>query len=386
MWRGLLAGAFWGGLVGVLVLVVAALTLEERKVAQTPPGVAESPSLPVSLPRSPDTAPPLPGGHAHLTVSPPQVAPFRAVTQADARGLLPRPGKPPLPDLVAGGPLPSGPELPQLLPEPVTPVALPAGPAVTGIIPTVVPQPLGDDGAAALDVPHDVAAAAPSPRRPVTVAPPLKPAPLEEPGPLILAADAPQGATPPVDAAAPEVAVPAAALVRRAAAPGHPAGADTPTHPTEPAQAANADILASPLRAGPRIAFILAAQTAPVSAAVPDWVMTDQGVDVAPFQAVLVTDAEPQSGRPQIFAAGSGRAFAEARATGRRDALLAYARLNTAAEATPQTLRRIAARARRDGAVTVIIGADPALWAVLEIWLGAQASDLVSTPAVALLP
>ncbi|QIE42608.1 hypothetical protein G5B39_12125 [Rhodobacteraceae bacterium SC52] len=385
MWRGLLAGAFWGGLVGVLVLVVAALTLEGRKGADAPQAATDFPAVNVPLPRSPDTAPPLPGAHAKLADQAADDVAVSHLTRPDLRGLLPRPGKPALPDLIAADPPTKMAEAPPELPEPALPAQLPAGLEVAASIPTLAPPPAQHGGAAALGAPKDPAALRPPPGKPGTALATSLPAQPNAPGPLIAAVATPQGSQPPAESGLPEGIVPNLELVPRANLPEHPVEVGITARLPIPHQAASARILASPLRAGPRIAFILTTDTA-LGRPVPDWIMTDHGSGVAPFQAVLWTEATPETDLPQVFAVGSGRAFAEVRAGGRHDALLAYARLDSAADATQQILRRIAARARRDGDVSVLVGSDPALWAVLENWLGDQAQDLVPMPAAALLP
>jgi hypothetical protein len=66
-------------------------------------------------------------------------------------------------------------------------------------------------------------------------------------------------------------------------------------------------------------------------------------------------------------------------------ALRVYTRLGGPAMADATALARIGTRARRDGAVAVLVAPDPALWARLEAWLSGPARDLAPVGAARLL-
>jgi hypothetical protein len=400
MGRGLLAGAFWGGLLGALVLVVAALVLEGRKPdLGAADGGAPVAAAPTALPPPPDRAPTLAAGAAQAVAPPDDTSARARVPQPDTRGLLPRPPKP---DLV---PLSGLQMAPDLLAADVPPRAVVSHTAPDAA-PTrvVVPLPAAGD-----KVPGPLArsiaappARSPAPGPMVAAAetlPTQAPSVPEAPVPVIVGGSGPNlsaGTIPPasgdMDLRAAVPAVPAqGATVARAAAPGRPARPGASPMPRAWPQAAPAPpaLLASALRTGPRIAAVLAPGAAP-SRPLPEWIMTGPDGAQTPFRARLVQGGDatptPADASPLVYPPDATPAFVAARTHRGARPLLAYARLDTASDATRTTLQRIAARARRDGAVTVLVGDDPALWDLLEAWLGGRARDLVPVPAAALLP
>ena len=127
----------------------------------------------------------------------------------------------------------------------------------------------------------------------------------------------------------------------------------------------------APPALGPQVAFILDGDT---DAALPGWLRA---------RAVRSAgDAMGLAGGGALLVKADAVAdYLSARAAG-RPALLVYDRLDTG-DAT--ALERIAARARRDGAVAVLVAPDAALWTRLGAWLEGPARDLVPVSAATLL-
>lgn len=387
MARGLVSGVILGSLVGGLVLLLAALVLDLGPVPERPdvPDVSEGPDLAVAQAPDPSgdsrigtepVAPDAPDGPGIAPVllqgvhgfRPPAPSLARPIAlAAPGRPVLPRPALPVLPRLITGGAMPmpvSGSPVVATLPAPVGMVAMP---------PMTLPAPETTAGTAAR-----------AGRAPGTgeVPPRLAPAIIAAPS------DAPQ--SPQADAVPPPPA--ATALLRTGlaappmAGPPAPSATPLPLAPAGPMPAADGPVraavarlaaVAGPDRAapppapGPRVAFILDGTT---DARLPGW---------------LQARATPGDGPPLrldrggvVFVGGDARAeYLAARAAG-APALLAYARLD-AAEAV--MFDRIALRARRDGAVAVLVRPDPALWDRIGAWLAGPARDLVPVPAERLL-
>lgn len=389
MGRGLLAGAFWGGLLGALLLLVAALVLETRKDLvrdrATVPEVAQT-----ADPAPPDTAPVLlrTVEGAGLPVTAPDAIAGIPVTMA--RRLLPRPMRPDLPMLAAG-------RLPDVLLEQTVPPA-PKGPEVSVAVsrPDLpgVPTLAGrSDVTAPLTRPADAVVTARPPQLPAMAAVPGAPpaAPLV-PKPLIVAQTGPVGILPPVDT---PPGLPALL-------PGPPPDRSPKTAAAEPIPAVSAppldldrDIPAradkragADLPEGAHIAFVLdAGPDAAVTAGdLPEWVMTATQPDLAPAWIALAGARSGAEGQPVLFPDRRAPSDYVAAELAARPALLAYDRLTQAGDATSRRLSAIAARARRDGAVTVLVAADPTLWGEIDRWLADRGAGLQTVPATAFLP
>jgi hypothetical protein len=136
-----------------------------------------------------------------------------------------------------------------------------------------------------------------------------------------------------------------------------------------------------------RIALVLEGGAPERFGAVPPlWLMTATAPGVAPFRIALGGPDVDPSPDPVLHPDRSAPAgYVSDRAAGRA-ALLAYDRLESAGAATPERLAALAARAMRDGAVTVLVAPDPALWALIGDWLADAAPTLTPVPAAALLP
>lgn len=357
MLSGILSGVIWGAVVGALVLLLAALVLDLDRGPDVPGpeavaggGVAVPAdargaigAAPVLLARIDGLLPPGDGPDLPVTLPDPR------------RSLVPRPAQPELPRLVIGAavPVPDA-NIPQVptASVPLIRVERPGIPAMPGDVsaPTVIqPVPVPPVGT----VPARPAAAAPA--QPV-------PPQLAAPSPLIAAPSPPRIGAPP-GIASPTVVLPrptdavplrdAAAPLGDVTAPGRP--------PAPPA----------PLAPGPQVAFILDGAT---DAPMPDW---------------LRAGAMPGDGATlrldrggAVFAGGDAVAgYLAARAAG-TPALLIYARLDGAEDVV---FDRIALRARRDGAVAVLVAPDPSLWDRIGAWLDGPARDLVPVAAAALL-
>ncbi|MGS4944266.1 hypothetical protein ACVDG3_02195 [Meridianimarinicoccus sp. RP-17] len=338
---GVLWGAIWGAVVGGLVLLLAAVLIDLG--TDTPPdalGAAAPPAAPdagpVLLPRMGALAAPSAALPALLRPDP------------AARGLVPRPAQPVLPQLAVG----AGVARPVADLPPVPVMAPAAAPRVSGIgMPPPVDRRGGMSVPPARDNAPDLAVrAAGSPRLTAPAPPSVPPGRPTPPGPLIDMPAPPAIAPPPrPDGTAPATSRPDLAALRSAPPAPAPPVAATP-RPQPP---------------GPRVAFVLdAAAPGPL----PDWI-GGQASETAPGRLVLV---------------GGGTIVTDTGAA-QDSALLAYVRLDAPDAADATTLARIALRARRDGAVIVLVSGDPALWDRLGAWLGGPARDLVPVTAASLL-
>jgi len=392
---GLFWGAVWGSLVGGLVLLLAALLLdlgapdaEDGRAG----GIADdhAPAADVAPPRPEDgadsaAAAPADGG-TDPGATPPGDAPVvRARVPAFAppadrgsdavvpgsarRSLLPRPAKPALPDLRAAGGASGGASrrAVDLPPVPVAPMAGPVGAvAVAAPIPLALPK---SPGAALPRVARPDAAprSSAAPRSPVELAQGRVPDQPQPPGPLIAAAP------PPAIAAAPPAAARPAAARPVATSPADPSPAARAAPPPRPAPSTAGAV---PLPPGPRVAFVLLGNA---DRPRPDWLRASAS-GVGDGDGPLILDG----GGPVFVGPDAAAAYRAARATG-TPGLLAYARLDGAVDADALTLARIALRARRDGAVAVLVAPDPALWDRIDAWLDGPARDLVPVGAAGLL-
>jgi len=385
---GILWGAIWGAVVGGLVLMLAALLLElgasappedrggdasadrngvaDSAVPRPATGVDEGAATPRgsgAAPAPPDPAPATPAQLA--AVGPPADRTGGAVAPGPPRrSLEPRPAMPAMPDLRAPEAASHGAALraDDLPPLPASAPLAPSRAVAAPITGALSPPP----GPADAHMPRPDAAArgqaAPAP--PVGPAPGRRPARPAPPGPLIAAA----GAAPAIAASRP--GSDNAPAVPRAAP------ASVTLRPAPPPRPVPAAAGAAPLPPGPRVAFVLAGDA---DGPRPAWLRGSASGAGAPDGAPDGADAGPlvlETGG-QVFVAPAGVAgYRAARAAGTR-ALLAYDRLERAADADATALARIARRARRDGAVAVLVGTDPALWARLGAWLDGPARDLV---------
>lgn len=336
---GVLSGAIWGSIMGGLVLLLAALLLDLG--SGTPPGAPKADGPPPA----PDAGPVAFSG---LALSPPSEDLARPPTLPTLapRTLVPRPARPALPRLAVanGAPVPVA-DLP-----PVPERAPVVSPVVSDLR---APTPVGvGDG---VFIPAPRADAPPNrvvsePDLSVTAPPALvldRPSP---PGPLIGASTIPDIAPPPTQGdSVSATLLPDPVSVR----------SSTPT------PAASAAAARRPQVPGPRVAFVLdGAATEPL----PGW--------------IGATATATTAGR--LALASGGRVVTDP-GDGSPDALLAYARLDGPEAADATMLARIALRARRDGAVTVLVAPDPALWSRLGEWLDGPARDLIPVRAASLL-
>lgn len=359
---GVLWGTIWGSLVGALVLVAAALVLELGPGAD-PVGtgpVATGPVMPEAATPEPAAARRAPDAGAVLLAGlvdirpPADAGPPATLPPAVAGDLVARPEQPVMPHLVVG------PDVPVPVADlPPFPVRAPAAPVIGPLTTTVrVPPPVGIGDGVSVPAPRpparqDVSRAGNGPplflAAPPTDMPDMPPAP----GPLIAAPATPAVAPPPVlDAMPPAVTLPDIVAARRAA----------------PVSAALLPAVPRPQPPGPRVAFVLVAPPDTPTRDRPDWIS-------ARATAGAAGRMELASGVPVVTDHGAAA----------QDGLIAYARLDGVEAADATALARIALRARRDGAVTVLVAPDPALWDRIGAWLGGAARDLIPVDAASLL-
>ncbi len=395
MLSGILSGVIWGSVVGGLVVLLAALVLDLDRGPVAPGSEAAGQSIrpvnadalrvaPVLLQRLDSLGAPEPAPDRSAVTS----HAFSTALPDPRHGLVPRPAQPGLPHLVTGAAV----RLPGAVPPPppeaapaVSPVVSPVPPATPGngtapraIAPMTAPSVASAPaGLAAMAPPPAVpsgamAADPPVPGRSATPEAPTPTALLfQMPDPAPAAAIPPQGTagrpgTDPVpDAPAlsapstpmPDPAPPAAIPPQGTA--GRLGTGPVPGPPPAP-----------PLE-GPQVAFILDGET---DAPPPDWLRAraTRGDGVA-----LALD----SGGAVFAGSGAVSGYLAARAAG-APALLAYVRLDGV---DAPTLDRIALRARRDGAVAVLVAPDAALWDRIGDWLEGPARDLMPVAAGMLL-
>jgi hypothetical protein len=356
--RGLLAGAFWGLLTGGLVLVVAAAVIENRReaireppaaaVETAPPGLGLAPagtaaggaglvpaavSVAVTTVAAPDRPDPtLPAG-VRVALDPPPAVPAGLAASAAAG----------LPGVAAPAPavLPT-------IPAPVEVLTW-----LRAALPLLDPEIGNTASAGAVLVPPVAVAVAPAAVSAPDLAPhradPTLPVPMRSDG------DVPLRALRPVAPGLPAIPLPPQ-LTRYAegdAKAGRPA----------------------PLAAeGSRIAFVVLSGASAAAEVWPDWVRSVAGPTAA---------AAGGPGRESLsFAEGAWRgsnlalfpdradpaAFLTARAAGER-AWLVYDRLDGAGPDLDARLAAARERARRDGAVALLVAPDPALLARIGDWL-----------------
>lgn len=361
MLSGILSGVFWGSVVGGLVLLLAALVLDlDLDLGSAPAGPdapgEQSVAMPVEAASAIGVAPVLLRRLDGL-LPPSHALDWPAVVPDPRRSLVPRPAQPRLPQLVTGAavPVPHA-DSPPL---PTAPVAvprterpdIPALPVATSG-PTTLP-PLTDPAGGTVP-------AAPANVRPAQAVP----RPPAAPAQLIVAPLPPRVGPPPGATAIPSILPGPADLMPARDRLGSLADPTTPGRPAAPD---------APPGPGPQVAFIL---DGPTDAPAPDWL---RARTLPGDGAALRLD---RGGA--VFAGGDAVAgYLAARDEG-APALLAYARLDAADEADV-AFDRIAVRARRDGAVAVLVAPDPALWDRIDGWLKGPARDLVPVAAGLLL-
>lgn len=354
MLSGIVSGVIWGAVVGGLVLLLAALVLDLDDDAVGPdPDAAGGDDRAVTVDAI-GAAPVLLQGL--FALRPPEPAGVMPRAMPDPRrSLEPRPAQPVLPHLVAGASVPvmhaDIPPVPSA-PKGIARMTLPDIPGLpdSGSAPRAIP-PLAAPTVRAVPAGPSVVALA--------QAPPPTPA---APEPLITAprlprVGAPPGIVPsPVIPPGPADAAPVRGTAARLGGVTAPAGPPGP--PARPA-------------AGLQVAFVLDGET---DAPVPDWLRARA---VPGDGAALRLDDGAM-----VFVGSDGVAgYLAARATG-SPALLVYARLDAADDVA---LERIALRARRDGAVAVLVAPDVALWDRIAAWLDGPARDLVPVAAGSLV-
>lgn len=352
MLRGLLAGAFWGLLTGGLVLVVAAAVIENRREAQREPPAAAVETAPPGLGRAPAVTA---DGGAGLD---PAEAPAAVATVAAPD--RPDPTRPdgvrvaldPPPAVPAGLAASAAAGLPGVAaPAPAVLPTIPAPVEVMGWLraglPSLDPQ-IGATATAGVVLvppvavaPAAVAAPAVDPHR----ADPALPVPLRSDGDLPLRALRPAAPRLPIIPPAPQL----------------PRFAEDDALAGRPAPAA---------AEGPRIAVVVLAGADAAPESWPDWVRSIAGPAGAEGRETLTfADGAWRGSNLALFPdRADPAAFLTARAAGDR-AWLVYDRLDGAGPELDARLASARERARRDGAVALLVTPDPALMARIGDWL-----------------